>query len=119
MSLFQPSHEEHQQWYHNKHDMKAAAEIYLLSLTDKIVTSAWSTFGYVGYALGGLRPYLMFIPENQTAPDPPCTRAMSMEPCNLTPPLGVECRGKPVDKEDLARHLRVCEDSNDSVKFFD
>ncbi|EER89404.1 galactoside 2-alpha-L-fucosyltransferase [Sorghum bicolor] len=122
VSLFQPSHEEHQQWYHNKHDMKAAAEIYLLSLTDKIVTSAWSTFGYVGYAMGGLRPYLMFMPENQTAPDPPCTRAMSMEPCSHGAP-SFECTRKEIgtiiNTGILLPHVRACEDISWGLKLTD
>jgi xyloglucan fucosyltransferase len=122
VSLFQPSHEEHQLWYQNKHDMKAAAEIYLLSLTDNIVTSAWSTFGYVGYALGGLRPYLMFLPENQTAPDPPCTRAMSMEPCSHGAP-SFECTRKEIgtiiNTGLLLPHVRACEDISWGLKLTD
>ncbi|WVZ82002.1 hypothetical protein U9M48_029319, partial [Paspalum notatum var. saurae] len=122
VSLFQPSHEEHQQWYRNDHDKKAAAEIYLLSLTDRIVTTAWSTFGYVGYAMGGLRPYLMFKPENLTAPNPPCTRAMSMEPCSHGAPA-FECTRKEIDTiintGVLLPHVRACEDIPWGLKLTD
>ncbi|KAK4362248.1 hypothetical protein RND71_017489 [Anisodus tanguticus] len=52
VSIFQPSHEEHQQTEKLMHDRKAWAEMYLLSLSDKLVTSAWSTFGYVAQGLG-------------------------------------------------------------------
>lgn len=37
------------------HDRKALAEMYLLSMTDILVTtSVWSTFAYVAQGLGGL-----------------------------------------------------------------
>ncbi|KAL6595115.1 hypothetical protein ACP70R_048218 [Stipagrostis hirtigluma subsp. patula] len=114
VSVHQPSHEEHQLWFHGKHDMKALAEIYLLSLTDKIVTSAWSTFGSVGCSLGGLTPYIMFKPENLTAPNPPCTRAMSMEPCSFGGPR-FDCKTKDISKDVLQwnplHHVRACEDN--------
>ncbi|KAG2307305.1 hypothetical protein Bca52824_027053 [Brassica carinata] len=60
--------------------------LYLLSLTDNIVTSARSTFGYVAHSLGGLKPWLLYQPARGKTPDPPCVRAVSMEPCFLTPP---------------------------------
>jgi hypothetical protein len=68
VSVHQPSHEEYQIWFYSKHDMKALAEIYLLSLTDRIVTSGWSTFGYVGHGLGGHTPWVMFRPMNYSEP---------------------------------------------------
>ncbi|KAJ8553678.1 hypothetical protein K7X08_024356 [Anisodus acutangulus] len=52
VSVFQPSHDEHQQTEKLMHDRKAWAEMYLLSLSDKLVTSAWSTSGYVAQGLG-------------------------------------------------------------------
>ncbi|KAL6605978.1 hypothetical protein ACP70R_041631 [Stipagrostis hirtigluma subsp. patula] len=122
VSVHQPSHEEHQLWFHSKHDMKALAEIYLLSLTDKIVTSAWSTFGYVGYSLGGLTPYIMFKPKNMTAPNPPCTRAMSMEPCSFGVPH-FDCKTKDINKDVLQwnplPHVRACEDIFWGIKLTD
>ncbi|KAF0887545.1 hypothetical protein E2562_002274 [Oryza meyeriana var. granulata] len=113
VSVHQPSHEEHQHFFRSIHDMKALAEMYLLSLTDKIVTSGWSTFGYVGSGLGGLTPYIMIKPENHTVPNPPCKKAMSMEPCNHGPPY-FECTRKEIDKiidtGNLVPHVRSCED---------
>ncbi|OEL15489.1 hypothetical protein BAE44_0023491, partial [Dichanthelium oligosanthes] len=93
VSVYQPSHEEHQLSGYTTHDMKALAEMYLLGTTDKIVTSGWSTFGYVGHGLGGLTPWIMFRPENHTTPYPPCRRAKSMEPCMHGPPF-YDCRTK-------------------------
>ncbi|CAA7058617.1 unnamed protein product [Microthlaspi erraticum] len=86
VEVSQPSGERVQQTENKLHDQKALAEIYLLSLTDNIVTSARSTFGYVAYSLGGLKPWLLYQPSSATAPDPPCVRSKSMEPCYLTPP---------------------------------
>ncbi|KAG8077106.1 hypothetical protein GUJ93_ZPchr0006g45236 [Zizania palustris] len=113
VSVHQPSHEEHQHFFRSIHDMKALAEMYLLSLTDKIVTSGWSTFGYVGSGLGGLRPYIMIKLENHKVPNPPCKKSMSMEPCNHGPPY-FECTKKEIDKVldtgSLVPHVRSCED---------
>ncbi|VVA99246.1 unnamed protein product [Arabis nemorensis] len=86
IQVYQPSGERVQQTDTKAHDQKALAEIYLLSLTDNIVTSARSTFGYVAYSLGGLKPWLLYQPTGDATPDPPCVRSKSMEPCYLTPP---------------------------------
>ncbi|RLM56103.1 hypothetical protein C2845_PM10G08620 [Panicum miliaceum] len=94
VSVQQPSHEEFQRSGARSHDAKAWAEIYLLSLTDALVTTAWSTFGYVAQGLGGLRPWVMYRPDNEThVPDPPCGRDVSMEPCFHAPPF-YDCRLK-------------------------
>ncbi|CAL5046725.1 unnamed protein product [Urochloa decumbens] len=119
--VHQPSHEEHQHYFHGQHDMKALAEIYLLSLTDKIVASGWSTFGYAGYGLAGHTPYLLFRPMNysEPAPNPPCTRAMSMEPCSHGAP-GFECTRKEINRNIdtgvLLPHVRPCEDMSWGLK---
>ncbi|KAF0887537.1 hypothetical protein E2562_002266 [Oryza meyeriana var. granulata] len=116
VSVHQPSHEEHQLSGNTTHDMKALAEMYLLSMTDAIVTSGWSTFGYVGHGLGGLSPWVMFKPENLTTPDPPCRRAMSMEPCLHGPPF-YDCRAKRgADTGKLVPHVRHCEDMTWGLK---
>ncbi|XWS47995.1 hypothetical protein CRYUN_Cryun13aG0033800 [Craigia yunnanensis] len=67
VSVYQPSHEEYQQTEKRFHNRKAWAETYLLSLTDVLVTSSWSTFGYVAQSLGGLKPLILYKPEKQTA----------------------------------------------------
>jgi xyloglucan fucosyltransferase len=116
VSVYQPSHEEHQLSGYTTHDMKALAEMYLLGMTDKIVTSGWSTFGYVGHGLGGLTPWVMFRPENHTAPSPPCRRARSMEPCMHGPPF-YDCRAKQgADTGKLVPHVQHCEDMSWGLK---
>ncbi|KAM0894585.1 hypothetical protein ACQ4PT_024376 [Festuca glaucescens] len=116
VSVHQPSHEEHQLTGEATHDMKALAEMYLLSMTDAIVTSGWSTFGYVGHGLGGLTPWIMFKPENLTTPNPPCQRAASMEPCLHGPPF-YDCKARQgADTGKLVPHVQHCEDMSWGLK---
>ncbi|ONI30869.1 hypothetical protein PRUPE_1G278500 [Prunus persica] len=116
IGVFQPSHEGHQQTDKNLHDRKAWAEMYLLSLCDVLVTSAWSTFGYVAQGLGGLKPWILYKPENQTMPNPPCHQVMSMEPCFHAPPF-YDCKAKRgVDTGALVPHVRHCEDMSWGLK---
>ncbi|PIA57171.1 hypothetical protein AQUCO_00600124v1 [Aquilegia coerulea] len=99
IGVYQPSHEELQQTENNFHDRKAWAEMYLLSLTDVLITSSWSTFGY-----------------NHTAPDPPCHRIVSMEPC-FHAPSSLDCRAKTrIDNGALVPHIRHCEDVSVGLK---
>ncbi|XP_021754128.1 galactoside 2-alpha-L-fucosyltransferase-like [Chenopodium quinoa] len=86
IGVYQPSHEEYQKFGDNMHNMKALAEIYLLSLCDVLVTSPQSTFGYVAHSLGGLKPWIMVSLGKNKHSDPPCKRGISMEPCFHTPP---------------------------------
>ncbi|KAF5204411.1 Fucosyltransferase [Thalictrum thalictroides] len=116
IGVYQPSNEEHQQTEKFIHNRKAWAEMYLLSLTDVLITSSWSTFGYVAQSLGGLKPWILYKPENRTAPDPPCRRAMSMEPCFHAPPF-YDCKAKTgIDTGALVPHVRHCEDMSWGLK---
>ncbi|WCJ22201.1 fucosyltransferase 1 [Euphorbia peplus] len=119
IGVYQPSKEKYQQTEKKMHNRKAWAEMYLLSLTDVLVTSSWSTFGYVAQGLGGLRPWILYKPENETAPDPPCLRAMSMDPCFHTPP-NYDCKAKKgTDTGTLVPHVRHCEDRSWGLKLVD
>ena len=115
IEVYQPSEERVQQTDKKLHDQKALAEVYLLSLTDNIVTSARSTFGYFAYSLGGLRPWILYKPVNRTAPDPPCVKAVSMEPCFHRPPL-YGCQAKTIE---ITPFVMTCEDSNPGLKLVD
>uniref|UniRef100_J3MCB4 Fucosyltransferase n=1 Tax=Oryza brachyantha TaxID=4533 RepID=J3MCB4_ORYBR len=109
VSVHQPSHEEFQQFGAGSHDAKAWAEMYLLSLTDALVTSGWSTFGYVAQGLAGVRPWVMQKPWNRLA-DQPCWRDVSMEPCFHAPPF-YDCRLKRgADTGKIVPHVRHCQD---------
>ncbi|KAK9675939.1 hypothetical protein RND81_11G042900 [Saponaria officinalis] len=119
VGFYQPSHEGYQKSEKTMHTMKAWAEMYLLSLSDKLVTSAWSTFGYVGQGLGGLKPWILHKPEDEKAPDPPCVRAMSIEPCFHAPPFW-DCKAKTgIDTGNLVPHVRHCEDMTWGLKVVD
>ncbi|CAD6221542.1 unnamed protein product [Miscanthus lutarioriparius] len=118
VGVFQRTHEERQATQNLAHNQRALAEIYLLSFSEALLTSGLSTFGYVSSSLAGVRPVILLTAFDHKVPEIPCRRAVSMEPCNLKPPQGMECRGKPMDIEGLARHIGVCEDFKDGVKFF-
>ncbi|KAF8087347.1 hypothetical protein N665_0588s0016 [Sinapis alba] len=120
IEVYQPSGERFQQTDNKLHDQKALAEMYLLSLTDNIVTSARSTFGYVAHSLGGLKPWLLYQPNDITAPDPPCVRSTSIDPCHLTPPShGCDAEWG-TDSGKVVPFVKHCEDrDNDGLKLFD
>ncbi|EEF36817.1 probable fucosyltransferase 7 isoform X1 [Ricinus communis] len=116
IGVYQPSHEEYQHFGDNVHSMKAWAEIYLLSLSDVLVTSAWSTFGYVAQGLGGLKPWILKKTNKDKIPNPPCMRDLSMEPCFHFPPK-YDCQGKlKFDTSALLPCLRQCKDLASGVK---
>ncbi|XP_058192036.1 probable fucosyltransferase 8 [Rhododendron vialii] len=119
VTVFQPSHEESQQSYNAQHNMKALAEIYLLSLMDELVTSPWSTFGYVAQGLGGLRPWILSNPLREMDSDSPCRRVTSMEPCFHYPP-SYDCEAKiEIDTGARVQYVRHCEDMSRGIKLFD
>ncbi|XP_013707271.1 fucosyltransferase 2 isoform X2 [Brassica napus] len=120
IGIHQPSHEGHQQTEKLMHNRKAWAEMYLLSLTDKLVISAWSTFGYVAQGLGGLRAWILYKQENQTSlMNPPCGRAMSPDPCFHAPPY-YDCKAKKgIDTGSVVPHVRHCEDISWGLKLVD
>ncbi|CAN6878678.1 unnamed protein product [Brassica oleracea] len=120
IEVYQPSGERVQQTDTKIHDQKALAEMYLLSLTDNIVTSARSTFGYVAHSLGGLKPWLLYQPKDFKAPDPPCIRSTSIDPCHLTPPShGCDADWGTYSGK-VVPFVRECEDrEHDGIKLFD
>ncbi|CAM0913840.1 unnamed protein product [Alopecurus aequalis] len=95
VGVFQPSHEGRQERGQRSHNQKALAEIYLLSFSDVLLTTGMSTFGYMSSSLAGLRSTMLGVAYDQ------------------------KCRGKTVDKEELARHIKVCEDLPRGIKVVD
>ncbi|RCV08484.1 hypothetical protein SETIT_1G330100v2 [Setaria italica] len=120
VAVFQPSHEEQQQYTSNEHNQKALAEIYLLSYCDKIAMSAWSTFGYVAYSFAGVKPWILLRPDwNKEVSEVACVRSPSVEPCLHSPPL-LGCRAKrDVDVAAVKPYVRHCEDVGFGLKLFD
>ncbi|CAL1399967.1 unnamed protein product [Linum trigynum] len=90
VGVHQASHEGSQHSKNSSHNMKALVDMYLLSLCDVLVTSPWSTFGYVAQGIGGLKPWMLNIPNSKDSVEKPlepaCRRAVSSEPCFLRPP---------------------------------
>ncbi|CAF2108795.1 probable fucosyltransferase 8 [Brassica napus] len=115
IQVYQPSGERVQQTDEKLHDQKALADIYLLSLSDNIVTTERSTFGYVAHGLGGLKPWILYEPKNRKVPDPPCVRALSMEPCFIRAPLH-GCQAKKIKTTPFIKH---CENWNLGIKLVD
>ncbi|KAF2545808.1 hypothetical protein F2Q70_00019891 [Brassica cretica] len=81
----------------------------------------WSTFGYVSHnSLGELKPWLHYQPKGFTAPDPPCIRSTSIDPCHLTPPShGCDADWGTYSGK-VVPFVRECEDrEHDGIKLFD
>ncbi|XP_050234137.1 galactoside 2-alpha-L-fucosyltransferase-like [Mercurialis annua] len=117
IGVYQPSHEGYQHFSDNMHNMKAWAEIYLLSLSDVLVTSGWSTFGYVAQGLGGLKPWILFKIDGDKLPNPPCTRDLSMEPCFHVPPTyNCQEEGKVFDASIVFSSFKHCLDLSWGIK---
>ncbi|CAL9764766.1 unnamed protein product [Musa acuminata subsp. burmannicoides] len=114
ISVYQPSHEEQQHTEKLSHNMKAFAEIYLLSLSDALITSKFSTFGYVAQGLGGLRPWILSRPNNKNV----CLHSMTMEPCFHFPPSHDCNTRRKVAIGSVASYLRHCEDFPNGIKLF-
>ncbi|KAL6861830.1 hypothetical protein ACP4OV_017530 [Aristida adscensionis] len=112
VAVDQPSHEEKQRSGERSHDEKAWAEIFLLSLTDALVTTGESTFGYVAQGLAGVRPWVLLRRNQTLGPEqqpPACSRDMSMEPCFHVAP-SYDCKRRRQDAGKIVPHVRRCED---------
>ncbi|XP_073010578.1 probable fucosyltransferase 8 isoform X1 [Typha latifolia] len=117
--VYQPSHEERQRTGRQSHNQKAVADMYLLSMCDVLLTSPWSTFGYIGQSLAGLKSWVLFNQDLDKVADPPCVRAMSMDPC-FHNPSNFDCKAKKeVDSGALVEYVRHCEEAFRGVKLVD
>ena len=118
IGVYQASHEEYQHFGDNMHNLKAWVEMNLLSLSNVLVTSSWSTFGYVAQGLGGLKPWILYRPENLKKTDPACHQGMSMEPCLHIPPT-YDCKAKvDVDMGNVVSYVKHCEDVTSGLELF-
>ncbi|XP_042380519.1 fucosyltransferase 2-like [Zingiber officinale] len=114
IGVYQPSHEEKQFTEKLDHNVKALAEIYLLSLSDSLIMSQYSTFGYVAQGLGGIRPWLLVRPDDENL----CLQSSTMEPCFHFPP-SFECKSRrELDLGSVVPYLRHCEDKAGGIKLF-
>ncbi|RWW05557.1 hypothetical protein GW17_00031160 [Ensete ventricosum] len=117
ITVHQPSHEEKQHTDQRSHNVKAWSEITLLSFSDVLVTTAWSTFGYVAQGLGGLKPWILL---RHPRPGVACVQAMSTEACFHAPP-DYDCRARKggADLSAVVPYVRHCEDVEVGLKLFD
>lgn len=117
LSFHQPSSEKRQVKGDEGHDMKAWAEMNLLGFTDVLITTAQSTFGYVGQALAGVKPWVLVRPQYAKVPEPACVRDVSLEPCFHNPPN--VCREKAGDSSNAVPYVAHCMDIPWGVKLVD
>ena len=117
VSVHQPSHEEQQMTDKGHQDIKAWMEINLLSFSDVLVTTAWSTFGYCAQGLGGLRPWILVKPKDGVMPQPTCFREISIEPCSHLPPPYLVEKMMEGGKGKIAPYVAKCLDA-DGIKLF-
>ena len=72
--------------------LEALCEIFLLSFSDTLLTSDWSTFGYVAAGLSGIVPFQVNNKwDSQNVGGPKCKRARSSEICHQCPPCRASC----------------------------
>ncbi|XP_047321211.1 galactoside 2-alpha-L-fucosyltransferase-like [Impatiens glandulifera] len=120
IGVYQPSHEDSQHSEKMSHNMKAWAEIYLLSLMDVLITSPFSTFGYVAQGLGGMQSWIINSPHRELAPsEPSCILAKSMDPCFHLPPY-FDCKAKTgANTGSMRSYVQNCEDLKWGIKLVD
>ncbi|KAE8817252.1 Galactoside 2-alpha-L-fucosyltransferase [Hordeum vulgare] len=125
VSVHQPSHDGEQQSDARAHNERALAEIYMLSFCDKMLTTGWSTFGYVAQGLAGIPPW-MLLPVNRSKmrADVACVRPPSVEPCMHPQPSLLTCQhgAGPRHLDDPVKHVpfvRHCEDAPLGLRLFD
>lgn len=123
IAVHRPSKEEYQQ-YGFEHDKKAWLDMYLLSLSDELVTSPWSTFGYIAHGLAGATPWILTkTPSAERALETfqaqgHCRRGVSLEPCFHAPPA-LDCQGRGLDSRNpssILDFIKPCEDVLGGVK---
>lgn len=90
----------------------AFVEMWLLSFSDNLVTSKYSTFGYIAQGLGDIHPYILDLNKgNRTSS---CMVGQSAEPCTHYPKipkcLGANANLSADHKQWIRTHLRHCQD---------
>jgi len=112
IEVYQQSGEEKQKFNDNKHNMKAWVDMYLLSLSDVLVTTYQSTFGYVAKGLGNSRPWILNNPVHSKEI---CEREFTSEPCYHYAPSH-HCNGNTINDFSSFQNIRHCKDFPYGVK---
>eukprot|EP01018_Ginkgo_biloba_P020688 Gb_09928 [translate_table: standard] len=74
--------------YDPSHQQEALIDMWVLSLSDVLLTSKMSTFGYVAQGLGGITPYLI----NSSEEEEPCKANVGSDPCYHFAPKDTICK---------------------------
>ncbi|CAM6103149.1 unnamed protein product [Calypogeia fissa] len=97
--------------------VSAFIDIMLLSFSDSLGTSAWSTFGYVAQGLGAVHPHIV---TTDTALPDSCNRGQSIEPCCQYPMLSMCPAASMTDSSEhgewIKKHIRSCQDHHTGIQ---
>lgn len=94
--------------FDSEHQQEALIDMWVLSLSDVLLTSRKSTFGYVAQALGGLIPYLINPSEDEI-----CETGIGTDPCYHRAPNGLVCNLDKVSAKELLNQshtVKYCPD---------
>lgn len=104
----------------------ALVEVWVLSFSDALLTSDYSTFGYLAAGLAGVRPFTMNVAsrkgfgswwEGAAAARPACQLAPSPEPCMHQPAPSIECGSYRVANTSAAHAaVRRCVDAPKGIQ---
>ncbi|KAI5080317.1 hypothetical protein GOP47_0005796, partial [Adiantum capillus-veneris] len=90
----------------------AFVEMWLLSYSDNLATSKYSTFGYIAQGLGAIHPYILDLNKGEHAS--PCVLGQSVEPCTHYPKiprcLGADANLSINHKQWIQTHFSHCQD---------
>jgi xyloglucan fucosyltransferase len=96
--------------------VKALTEIWLLSFSNKLTTTSWSTFGYVAQGLGGLQPIILnlFTIDARHETRPACFLGQSSDPCLhypfVKPSKCAQVKMSQQHSKWITTHIRPCQD---------
>jgi xyloglucan fucosyltransferase len=126
VSVYTASHEGGQHLLSVDHDKKALADMYLLSFSDTLVTTAWSTFGYVAQGLSGVTPWILTHLESAATMEEDirnlgyCFRGVSLDPCfHMPPAVDCENKGWAHDPVKIHPYIQHCKDVWWGIKIMD
>ncbi|KAJ7523224.1 hypothetical protein O6H91_18G042200 [Diphasiastrum complanatum] len=110
---------EGREWHSLDQDIKAFIEMWLLSFSDEIATSSWSTFGYVAQGLGAITPHLLNIRGDfEKNGLPSCVVGQSIDPCNHFPFMN-SCESESLSSEHsqwIQQHIKPCQDEGNGLQ---
>ncbi|KAG6548239.1 hypothetical protein Mapa_010290 [Marchantia paleacea] len=116
------------EWHSYDQAHKAFVEMWLLSLSDRVATSSFSTFGYIAQGLGAMRPLIVDLrgdiaqqtgqlPSSASSSSRHCYFGQSVDPCNhyaYYPPGSHRCGNESALSDAhqnwITHNVRSCQD---------